>query len=85
MDPNGDRTVGVITKLDLMDRGTNALEALEGKIIPLKLGYIGVVNRSQHDIDTKKDISTQWDAEQSYFRGQTGEMAYVSIADRCGT
>ena len=85
VDPNGDRTVGVITKLDLMDRGTNAMDALQGKIIPLKLGYIGVVNRSQHDIDQKKDISTQWDAEKAYFRGETGESAYVSIADRSGT
>lgn len=28
IDPNGDRTIGVITKIDLMDAGTNALEYL---------------------------------------------------------
>lgn len=31
-----ERTLGVITKIDLMDSGTDALEALEGKIIPLR-------------------------------------------------
>ena len=28
VDPAGDRTIGVITKIDLMDAGTNALEYL---------------------------------------------------------
>jgi hypothetical protein len=85
VDPTGERTIGVITKLDLMDKGTDAMEALQGNIIPLKLGYIGVVNRSQADINSKKDIKTQWAAEKSYFEGRTGERAYVSIADTCGT
>ena len=30
-----------------MDRGTNACNFLLGNIVPLRLGYIGVVNRSQ--------------------------------------
>ena len=30
VDPNGDRTIGVISKLDLMDRGTDATEVLLG-------------------------------------------------------
>ncbi|WMV55259.1 hypothetical protein MTR67_048644 [Solanum verrucosum] len=46
-DPDGYRTIGVITKLDIMDRGTDARNFLLGKVIPLRLGYIGVVNRSQ--------------------------------------
>lgn len=50
VDPKGERTIGVITKIDLMDEGTNAIETLQGKIIPLKLGYVGVVCRSQKDI-----------------------------------
>ena len=65
VDPKGLRTVGVVTKLDLMDAGTDALDVLEGKVIPLKLGYIGVVNRSQKDIVEKKDISAQWEFEKS--------------------
>ncbi|KAG1370110.1 hypothetical protein COCNU_15G004760 [Cocos nucifera] len=34
-------------QLDIMDRGTNACNFLLGNVIPLKLGYVGVVNRSQ--------------------------------------
>ena len=47
VDPKGERTIGVITKIDLMDEGTNALDLLEGSIYPLKLGYYGVKCRSQ--------------------------------------
>jgi dynamin 1-like protein len=46
-DPDGSRTIGVITKLDIMDRGTNARNFLLGNVVPLRLGYVGVVNRSQ--------------------------------------
>lgn len=34
-------------QLDIMDRGTDARNFLLGNVIPLRLGYIGVVNRSQ--------------------------------------
>jgi hypothetical protein len=37
-----------------MDRGTDAYDVLCGRIIPVKLGIIGVVNRSQEDIQKKK-------------------------------
>lgn len=47
VDPQGVRTIGVITKLDLMDEGTDAKDILENKLLPLRRGYIGVVNRSQ--------------------------------------
>ena len=38
VDPNGDRTIGVITKLDLMDAGTDAREILLNNLLPLKRG-----------------------------------------------
>ena len=50
------RTIGVITKLDLMDQGTDAKDILENRLMPLRRGYIGVVNRSQKDIEGRKDI-----------------------------
>lgn len=34
-----------MTKLDLMDAGTDAMDVLMGRVIPVKLGLIGVVNR----------------------------------------
>lgn len=47
VDPQGERTIGVVTKIDLMDEGTDAIELLQGKIYPLRLGYFGVKCRSQ--------------------------------------
>ncbi len=41
----GRRTLAVVTKLDLMDAGTDAMDVLMGRVIPVKLGLIGVVNR----------------------------------------
>ncbi len=47
---------GVLTKLDIMDRGTSAAHILKGLHIPLSLGYVAVVNRSQQDINTAMPI-----------------------------
>ncbi len=47
LDPKGLRTIGVITKIDIMDKGTNAKNMISGKDVPLRLGYVGVKNRSQ--------------------------------------
>lgn len=47
---------GVLTKLDIMDRGTNALPALRNLVVPLRLGYTAVVNRSQADINSSKSM-----------------------------
>jgi dynamin 1-like protein len=46
LDPKGLRTIGVITKIDIMDKGTNAKRMLLGQDVPLRLGYVGVKNRS---------------------------------------
>ena len=42
VDPQGLRTIGVITKLDLMDEGTDAREILENKLLPLRRGNSSV-------------------------------------------
>ncbi|XP_022066660.1 dynamin-3 isoform X11 [Acanthochromis polyacanthus] len=82
VDPQGMRTIGVITKLDLMDEGTDAKDILENKLLPLRRGYIGVVNRSQKDIDGKKDIRAALAAERKFFLSHPG---YRHIAERMGT
>ncbi|XP_078812435.1 dynamin-1a isoform X11 [Oryzias latipes] len=82
VDPQGLRTIGVITKLDLMDEGTDAKDILENKLLPLRRGYIGVVNRSQKDIDGKKDINAAIAAERKFF---LSHPAYRHLADRMGT
>lgn len=82
VDQQGIRTIGVITKLDLMDEGTDARDILENRTLPLRRGYIGVVNRSQKDIDGKKDIRSALAAERKFF---LSHQSYRHMADRMGT
>jgi len=82
VDPAGVRTIGVITKLDLMDAGTDASEILSNKFLPLRRGYVGVVNRSQKDINGNKDIKAALASERKFF---LSNPAYRSMADRMGT
>lgn len=48
----------------------------------LRPGYIGVVNRSQKDIDGKKDIKAAMAAERKFF---LSHPSYRHLADRMGT
>lgn len=82
VDPQGRRTIGILTKLDLMDAGTHALDVLTGRVYPLKLGFIGVVNRSQRDIDADKSMSDALESEVEFFRSH---QQYRSIALKNGT
>lgn len=81
VDPLGLRTIGVLTKLDLMDKGTNALDILQGRIYPLRLGFIGVVNRSQEDINNDVSIKTSLDKEREFFMTHP---QYNTIHEKCG-
>jgi dynamin 1-like protein len=82
VDPQGRRTIGVLTKLDLMDAGTNALDILTGRVYPLKLGFIGCVNRSQQDINAEKSMEDARDSETEFFKNHS---AYRNIAHKNGT
>lgn len=82
VDPMGRRTIGVLTKVDLMDHGTNALDILSGRVYPLKLGFIGVVNRSQQDIQGNKALADALKDEADFFKHNP---AYRNMANRCGT
>ncbi|KAF0931896.1 hypothetical protein E2562_007088 [Oryza meyeriana var. granulata] len=80
-DPDGSRTIGVITKLDIMDRGTDARNFLLGNVIPLKLGYVGVVNRSQEDINFNRSIKDALAFEEKFF---STLPAYHGLTHCCG-
>ncbi|KAI1787010.1 hypothetical protein LXA43DRAFT_1085152 [Ganoderma leucocontextum] len=82
VDPQGRRTIGVLTKLDLMDAGTNALDILTGCVYPLKLGFIGIVNRSQADINAEKPLGDAMESEIEFFKNHP---AYRNIAHKNGT
>ncbi|KAK2640762.1 hypothetical protein Ddye_022525 [Dipteronia dyeriana] len=67
VDPTGERTFGVLTKLDLMDKGTNALDVLEGRSYRLQHPWVGIVNRSQADINRNVDMIVARRKEREYF------------------
>ncbi|RWR87348.1 Dynamin central domain-containing protein [Cinnamomum micranthum f. kanehirae] len=67
VDPTGERTFGVLTKLDLMDKGTNALDVLEGRSYRLQHPWVGIVNRSQADINKNVDMIAARKKERDYF------------------
>nr|XP_040030197.1 dynamin-1-like protein isoform X2 [Gasterosteus aculeatus aculeatus] len=80
VDPDGRRTLAVVTKLDLMDAGTDAMDVLMGRVIPVKLGLIGVVNRSQLDINNRKSVTDAIRDEHAFL-----QKKYPSLANRNGT
>uniref|UniRef100_A0A671VC68 Dynamin-1-like protein n=1 Tax=Sparus aurata TaxID=8175 RepID=A0A671VC68_SPAAU len=80
VDIDGRRTLAVVTKLDLMDAGTDAMDVLMGRVIPVKLGIIGVVNRSQLDINQKKLVADAVRDEYAFL-----QKKYPSLANRNGT
>ncbi|XP_061351247.1 phragmoplastin DRP1C-like isoform X3 [Gastrolobium bilobum] len=67
VDPSGERTFGVVTKLDLMDKGTNAVDVLEGRQYRLQHPWVGIVNRSQADINKNVDMIAARRKEREYF------------------
>ena len=61
------RTLGVLTKIDIMDQGTNAKKTLLNQEIPLKLGYVAMKNRSQQDIKNKMKVKEALIKEKEFF------------------
>jgi dynamin 1-like protein len=82
VDPEGERTIGVLTKVDIMDHGTDCCDILNNKVIPLRRGYIAVINRSQKDIAENLSIRKGLAKEQAYFQAHP---KYRNNLARCGT
>ncbi|CAF1353641.1 unnamed protein product, partial [Rotaria sordida] len=85
-DPMGKRTIGVLTKLDMMGKGHNARDVLLNKVVVLERGFIGVVLRGQRldeygRISKELDIPGALEHERQFFQN---DPAYRDIADRLG-
>ncbi len=78
VDPEGKRTIGVVTKPDLVGPGgeNEVIAVLKNIRKPLKLGYVVVRCRSQADIDAGLDMKDAAAAEQSFFRSNS---AFASL------
>ena len=68
IDTTGSRTIGVLTKLDIMDAGTDARKTLMNEEIPLRLGYVGVKNRSKQDLINKLSMEETTRKEKEFFK-----------------
>ena len=86
VDPESRRTLAVITKADLMERTTENRLVLEGKSIPVKLGIIGVINRSQAKMDDGQPIIKCLEEEELFFKSNynwiSGEMGTPYLTKR---
>ncbi|XP_015490217.1 interferon-induced GTP-binding protein Mx-like isoform X1 [Parus major] len=69
VDPTGERTIGILTKPDLVDRGTEEaiVNILQNRVIPLKKGYMIVRCRGQQDIHNKLTLAAAIQQERSFF------------------
>ena len=58
-DTEGKRTIGIMTKLDLMNEGTDITNYLENRVsrdLQLKLGYFGIKNRNKVEMSSMNVI-----------------------------
>ncbi|NWV05663.1 MX protein, partial [Ptilonorhynchus violaceus] len=69
VDPSGERTLGILTKPDLVDRGTeeSIIKIVQNRVIPLKKGYMVVKCRGQQDIQNKLTLAAAIQQERNFF------------------
>ncbi|RYR65889.1 hypothetical protein Ahy_A03g011818 isoform B [Arachis hypogaea] len=79
--PVGDQPSDIEARIRTMIMGTDARNLLLGKVVPLRLGYVGVVNRCQEDILLNRSIKDALVAEEKFFRSRP---VYSGLADSCG-
>ncbi|GMH21748.1 hypothetical protein Nepgr_023590 [Nepenthes gracilis] len=82
VDPRGERTFGVLTKIDLMDKGTDAVDILEGRAYKLQYPWVGVVNRSQAEINKNVDMIAARRKEREFW---ANSPEYKHLAQRMGS
>ncbi|XP_070544279.1 uncharacterized protein [Ptychodera flava] len=70
VDPSGSRTLGVLTKPDLVDLGTepNVVKIAQNKVIPLKKGYTVIKCRGQKNVESKQPLDEAMDEEDRFFK-----------------
>jgi dynamin 1-like protein len=68
-----------------MDPGTDVSEIMHNRVIPLRRGYIAVVNRGQRDIEADLSIQVGLRNEERYFRTHPVYSRDRSISGKCGT
>ncbi|XP_026204264.1 interferon-induced GTP-binding protein Mx-like [Anabas testudineus] len=77
VDPNGERTLGILTKPDLVDKGTEEMvvDIVHNVVIHLKKGYMIVKCRGQNEIKKKVSLTEAIQKEKAFFK----DHAYFQI------
>ncbi|KAF6385169.1 MX dynamin like GTPase 2 [Rhinolophus ferrumequinum] len=70
VDPEGDRTIGILTKPDLVDKGTEkvVVNVVQNLTYRLKKGYMIVKCRGQQDITNKLSLAEATKKEMMFFQ-----------------
>uniref|UniRef100_A0AAY5F456 Dynamin-type G domain-containing protein n=1 Tax=Electrophorus electricus TaxID=8005 RepID=A0AAY5F456_ELEEL len=70
VDPEGKRTLAILTKPDLIDRGTekNVLDIVRNQVIPLSKGYVIVKCRGQKQINDRISLADATRVERDFFK-----------------
>ena len=82
VDPEGKRTIGVLTKLDRLEDGSDtnrALAILENQTKPLQLGYIGVVNRTQKQVENNVNVEAAKQVRYISFNCNNGPRRVLAL------
>ncbi|XP_036955982.1 interferon-induced GTP-binding protein Mx isoform X3 [Acanthopagrus latus] len=71
VDPDGERTLGILTKPDLVDKGTEGtvVDIVHNEVIHLKKGYMIVKCRGQKEITEKVSLTEATEREEAFFKG----------------
>ncbi|XP_026569411.1 interferon-induced GTP-binding protein Mx2-like [Pseudonaja textilis] len=69
VDPEGERTLGILTKPDLIDEGTEneTVDIVRNQRVPLKKGYMIVKCRGQSDLTNKLSLEDAVKKEREFF------------------
>ncbi|XP_078416453.1 interferon-induced GTP-binding protein Mx3-like [Cetorhinus maximus] len=69
VDPSGERTLGILTKPDLVDKGTegNVVDIIQNLVVELKKGYMIVKCRGQQEINDQLTLSEAIKKERKFF------------------
>lgn len=68
VDPEGERTLGVITKMDRVEDGQSMMPIIDGEVYPLALGYVGVKCRTQEETQQGLSMIQAIQNEKNFFQ-----------------
>ncbi|XP_047438806.1 interferon-induced GTP-binding protein Mx-like [Mugil cephalus] len=70
VDPEGERTLGILTKPDLVDKGTEetVVKIIHNEVIPLTKGYMIVRCRGQKEITENVSLTEAIETENDFFK-----------------